>query len=62
MLRDAEFFSARINQLDGAGDLGDSLVRIVKDKSVAGESNSTEDRHPTADSTVEESQTGGETS
>lgn len=35
MLRDAEFFKARISKLDGAGDLGDFLISIVNRKAVA---------------------------
>ncbi|KAK4691191.1 vacuolar protein sorting-associated protein 54, partial [Lecanoromycetidae sp. Uapishka_2] len=35
MLRDAEFFKSRISKLEGAADLGDSIVNIVSSKSVA---------------------------
>jgi vacuolar protein sorting-associated protein 54 len=34
MLRDAEYFKARIGGLDGAGDAGDYLVNLVKEKAV----------------------------
>jgi vacuolar protein sorting-associated protein 54 len=34
MLRDAEYFKARIGGLDGAGDAGDYIVNLVKEKSV----------------------------
>jgi len=34
MLRDAEYFKTRIGGLDGAGDSGDYLVNMVKEKSV----------------------------
>ena len=34
MLRDAEYFKTRIGSLDGAGDTGDYIVNLVKEKSV----------------------------
>lgn len=34
MLRDAEHFKAKIGGLDGAGDAGDYVVKLVKDKKV----------------------------
>jgi vacuolar protein sorting-associated protein 54 len=34
MLRDVEYFKTRIGGLDGAGDIGDYMVRLVKEKSV----------------------------
>ena len=34
MLRDAEHFKARIGGLDGAGDTGDFVVNLVKNKNV----------------------------
>ena len=34
MLRDAEYFKTRIGGLDGAGDAGDYIVNLVKEKSV----------------------------
>ena len=34
MLRDVELFKSRISKLDGAGDLGDYLVKLVSDKAV----------------------------
>lgn len=34
MLRDAEFFKTRIGGLEGAGDAGDYIVNLVKEKSV----------------------------
>ncbi|TVY91964.1 hypothetical protein LAWI1_G003456 [Lachnellula willkommii] len=34
MLRDAEHFKARIGGLDGAGDTGDFVVNLVKEKNV----------------------------
>jgi vacuolar protein sorting-associated protein 54 len=42
MLSDVEFFKARIDKLDGAGDLGDHLIEVVKAKSIipASQSNS----------------------
>ncbi len=35
MLRDAEFFRARLSKLDGASDIGDYIVSIVNAKTVA---------------------------
>ena len=34
MLRDVEYFKTRIGGLDGAGDAGDYIVNLVKEKSV----------------------------
>ena len=34
MLRDAEYFKTRIGDIDGAGDVGDYLMNLVKEKSV----------------------------
>lgn len=34
MLRDAEHFKTRIGSLDGAGDAGDFIVNLVKEKNV----------------------------
>jgi vacuolar protein sorting-associated protein 54 len=34
MMRDAEYFKTRIGGLDGAGDAGDYLINVVKEKSV----------------------------
>jgi vacuolar protein sorting-associated protein 54 len=34
MLRDAEHFKARIGSIDGAGDTGDHLLKLVKEKDV----------------------------
>lgn len=39
MLRDTEFFKSRISKIDGAGDIGDHLVNIVRVKAVAAEPN-----------------------
>ncbi len=35
MIRDAEFFKSRISKLEGAADLGDSIMNIVNSKTVA---------------------------
>lgn len=34
MLRDAEHFNSRIGNLDGAGDTGDFLIKLVKEKTI----------------------------
>lgn len=34
MLRDAEHFNSRIGNLDGAGDTGDFLIKLVKEKPI----------------------------
>ncbi|KAL8876439.1 MAG: hypothetical protein Q9192_008863 [Flavoplaca navasiana] len=34
MLRDADLFSARLSKLEGSADIGDYIVKIVKDKVV----------------------------
>ena len=35
MLRDAEFFRSRLSKLDGASDIGEYVVFIVRSKTVA---------------------------
>ena len=35
MIRDTEFFKSRISKIEGAADIGDHLVSIVKAKAVA---------------------------
>ena len=35
MLRDAELFKSRLSKLDGATNIGDHIVNIVKNKTVA---------------------------
>lgn len=37
LLRDAEFFKSRITKLEGAADLGDSIIKMVNSKTVAEE-------------------------
>ena len=34
MLRDAEYFKSKIGSIDGAGDAGDHLISLIKDKNV----------------------------
>lgn len=34
MLRDAQLFASRISKLDGSGDLGDSILTTVKDRTL----------------------------
>jgi vacuolar protein sorting-associated protein 54 len=34
MLRDAEHFNSRIGSLDGAGDTGEFLINLVKEKTI----------------------------
>lgn len=34
MLADAEYFNSRISKLEGAGDLGDQLVNIIRAKAI----------------------------
>lgn len=36
MLSDVQFFKSRIDKLDGADDLGDHLVSVVKSKTIIG--------------------------
>jgi vacuolar protein sorting-associated protein 54 len=35
MLRDAEHFNSRIGSIDGAGDTGEYIVNLVKEKSIS---------------------------
>jgi vacuolar protein sorting-associated protein 54 len=41
MLSDVEFFNSKINKIDGANDLGDHLIRVVKAKTITPETNGT---------------------
>lgn len=36
-MSDVEFFNTKISKIDGAGDLGEQLVAVVKEKPVAQE-------------------------
>lgn len=37
MISDVEFFNTKISKIDGAGDLGEQLLAVVKEKPVAQE-------------------------
>ena len=41
---DAEYFNSRISKLEGAGDLGEHIVNVVKAKSVLGSNTATTDQ------------------
>ena len=41
MLADAEYFNSRISRLDGAGDLGEHVVNVVRAKAIIGETGAT---------------------
>jgi vacuolar protein sorting-associated protein 54 len=66
LLADAEFFSNRISRLDGAGDLGDYIVNVVKAKAItidpsAAKRTSMEKPAPVqAPTTEEEKKSGGQ--
>lgn len=36
-MSDVEFFNTKVSKIDGSGDLGEQLVAVVKEKSVAQE-------------------------
>ena len=55
MLRDAEFFKSRISKIDGAGDIGDHLVNIVRVKAVAAELKPPQ-KHPAVTGELSEAQ------
>lgn len=38
LLADAEYFESRISKLEGAGDLGDNIVNLIKAKPIISES------------------------
>ncbi|KAL2001344.1 hypothetical protein VTN02DRAFT_1861 [Thermoascus thermophilus] len=46
MQSDIEFFSSKISKIDGAGDLGDHLLQVVKAKTITPESKSPSPRPP----------------
>lgn len=46
MLRDAQYFNARIGRLDGAARLGDYLVQIVAEKKIQAQQHSTSAENP----------------
>ena len=60
MLRDAEFFNSRIGKLDGAADVGDYLVRIVKDKAVAEKSGAPEANLTKTETASDNAETNGQ--
>jgi vacuolar protein sorting-associated protein 54 len=37
MLADAEYFNARISKLEGAGDLGEHIINVVRSKAITSE-------------------------
>ena len=37
MLADAQYFDSRISKLEGAGDVGSHIVEVVKNKTIAAE-------------------------
>ncbi|KAF1986502.1 Vps54-domain-containing protein [Aulographum hederae CBS 113979] len=51
LLRDAEFFDARIGKIDGGGDVGRALIDIVKAKKIAGAPGPTTTAAPASDDT-----------
>lgn len=46
MQSDVEFFSSKISRIDGAGDLGDHLLQVVKAKTITPEPKSPSPRPP----------------
>ncbi|KAF6219028.1 hypothetical protein HO133_005572 [Letharia lupina] len=56
MLRDTEFFKSRISKIDGAGDIGDHLVDIVKVKAVAEQPKAPQDSPTTTNESTEKQQ------
>jgi len=60
MLRDVDFLSSRIGKIDGAADIGDHLVKVVKDKTVAEKPIPLEANFPASPSSTEKSQADGE--
>lgn len=52
MLRDAEYFKTRLGGLDGAGDTGDYIVNLVKEKPVP-KSKAAPEPKPQAEAPVE---------
>jgi vacuolar protein sorting-associated protein 54 len=64
LVADAQFFKARIGKIEGAGDLGDDIVKVVEAKTVlnAPASVPTPAAVPAAVPTVSGEQNGDETS
>lgn len=56
MLRDTEFFKSRISKIDGAGDIGDHLVDIVKVKAVAEQPKAPQESPTTTNESTEKQQ------
>ena len=60
MLRDAEFFRARLSKLEGAGDIGDYVVSVVKERLEPALNNNTPGA-PAVQQTTEAKDGAGET-
>lgn len=64
MLRDVEYLESRISKLDGAADLGEYLVKLVNDKTVAERAGPSDTTSPGEDGLIEkqpESANGNDT-
>jgi vacuolar protein sorting-associated protein 54 len=62
MLRDAEWFKTRIGGIDGAGDTGDYLINLVKEKNVPKSREEPKPEPTPAVKELEAAQTNGKTS
>ncbi|KAL2037802.1 hypothetical protein N7G274_009527 [Stereocaulon virgatum] len=60
MLRDAELFKSRLSKLDGAADIGDHILNIVKNKTVAEPTASAETKPATTNTSLQEPQQNGD--
>ena len=61
LLADAEYFRSRIDKLEGSGDLGEHIVKVVTDKSVVNSATATIDKqHPVEQARKSEDSVKGE--
>ena len=51
MLADAEYFNSRISKLDGAGDLGQHVVNVVRAKAIVVDAKRSSTEKPLEDKT-----------
>ena len=60
IIRDAELFKSRLSKLDGAADIGDHIVNIVKGKVVAKPAAPAENKPASTDIAVAKPQENGD--
>ena len=60
MLRDAELFKSRLSKLDGAANIGDHILNVVKGKVVAEPATPADNKPANTDTSSEKPQENGD--